>query len=77
MGICSYSDGVYILGQVLEGAKILFAKYGYYWIEEEMIGFNQEGVCKFWYNSNYYCFEKELGSLKELRLQRNCEKNQI
>lgn len=53
LGSLDYETGLYILRQSFAAMKVLYHKYGAFNITEEMIGFNLEGKCKFWLNSDY------------------------
>ena len=50
LGQLNYAEALYILSQVLKGAEILYNRFGKKMIlfDEEMIGFNIDGICKIW-----------------------------
>ena len=61
----SFADYLYILAAALYGFDLLFERYGFFEIDEDLIGITYEGLIKVWINSNYskiwpmtYSFQK-------------------
>jgi hypothetical protein len=49
----SHGQGIYVLSEALAGFAELYGRVGPFQINENLIGFNQEGEVKVWYNPNF------------------------
>jgi hypothetical protein len=49
----TFSQGLYLLKNVLSGFQILFKKFGYVHIDNKLIGLNSLGNVKVWINENF------------------------
>jgi hypothetical protein len=50
LGTISFRDGIYVLRQGLKAVKVLGSMFQNFLIEEEYIGINFDGECKYWLN---------------------------
>ena len=46
-------ESIKVTLKMMEGFKILFEHFGGFYINDQMIGFNQKGEVKVWINSNF------------------------